>query len=695
MARNESPIAGPFVDQLTELFDVSYFIDHASTDHTIKIVSEHSGSSSIRLFSLLSDGYPQSQLATFFSRFAFERDDADCVFFLDCDEFLPFADRQSFTKHMRKLRERDPDAVFWHWRNLAPQLFDGGDIFSGKFRSRRDLSDLGKISLFKSIWEKDRKFVVDQGYHSISSDVALNQVISELPILHIPIQSKSQAMFKFAQGSNRLILEKGLLKKKLGYHWVNIAEELATTNPTATYLTSLAVNYPSAPKGEVSDELDELEFDFRYVSSPYFEDGTYVAAQTRGLIMRNSSAPISGGFTVINERGDKILSEKDTGRQFDGGRPGSQSLASEVTISEINNSAGVDLELLADGQQAVFGHHDGIPDIHGVHQLYRLFFEPLFSLPTKVPTTAWVGHIPFMFTLFKTLRPRTYVELGVHNGASFIAACTAAAQYQTGTKLFGVDSWEGDEHAGLYEGDNLYKDLSLYVSQNFENGALIRSYFADARNEFVAGSIDLLHIDGLHTYEAVKEDFTTWIPAMSAAGVILFHDINVHDRGFGVHRLWDELKEDYYTIDFSHSFGLGVLFVDEHSKEANAFKVLSSNPGMWRFYTNLVASVGETVGERAAFFQSQSDVANLHQQLGSLSDSLVGEQQDKAQKLVQIESLNNEIRSLNNELELVRQQVALLGNDRDVAQGAVEEIRRSTSWRISSPIRFLGSLLGR
>lgn len=174
---------------------------------------------------------------------------------------------------------------------------------------------------------------------------------------------------------------------------------------------------------------------------------------------------------------------------------------------------------------------------------------------------AWVEHIPFAFHLMKLLRPRLLVELGVHTGNSFSAFCQAARELQTTTVCYGVDTWQGDEHAGFYD-DSIFEDLVRDTNLSYsEFATLLRMKFDDALSAFSDSSIDLLHVDGLHTYEAVKHDFDTWLPKVSERGVVLFHDTAVRTEDFGVWRLWEELAPRYPSFQFSHGFGLGVLAV--------------------------------------------------------------------------------------------------------------------------------------
>jgi len=179
------------------------------------------------------------------------------------------------------------------------------------------------------------------------------------------------------------------------------------------------------------------------------------------------------------------------------------------------------------------------------------------------PESAWNQHIPFAFWLMQAHLPSVFVELGTSRGTSYFSFCQAVAALGLPTRCFAVDTWQGDAHTGFY-------DESVFAHVHACNGPkyagfsrLVRSSFDEALPHFADGSIDLLHIDGLHTYEACRHDFECWLPKLSRRAIVLFHDTNVRERGFGVFRLWAELAERYPHFEFVHEHGLGVLGVGE------------------------------------------------------------------------------------------------------------------------------------
>ncbi len=198
--------------------------------------------------------------------------------------------------------------------------------------------------------------------------------------------------------------------------------------------------------------------------------------------------------------------------------------------------------------------HDMIP---GVDLGDEITWEPM----RLVPPDPWTGHLAFAFWLVKALRPASFVELGTHSGNSYFAFCQAMAALAPPGRAYAVDTWVGDEHAGGY-GEEVYADVVAFNSQHFRQfSTLIRSTFDEARRYFADASIDLLHIDGMHSYDAVRHDYETWRPALSPRAVVLFHDTNVRERDFGVWRFWADISREHPSFEFNHSNGLGVLGV--------------------------------------------------------------------------------------------------------------------------------------
>ncbi|MDF1654203.1 MAG: class I SAM-dependent methyltransferase [Coxiellaceae bacterium] len=181
--------------------------------------------------------------------------------------------------------------------------------------------------------------------------------------------------------------------------------------------------------------------------------------------------------------------------------------------------------------------------------------------------SAWEGHLPFAKDLVKAKAPELVVELGSHYGDSFFSFCQSVSENQLATRCVAIDTWEGDHQTGFY-GDEIYQQVVAENVRYQSFSTLMRMTFDDAVKQFEDKSIDILHIDGLHTYEAVSHDFATWLCKIRPGGIVLFHDTVIVRDDFGVYKFWDEISSQYQdTYNFEHSCGLGVLRVPTDSPE--------------------------------------------------------------------------------------------------------------------------------
>ncbi len=294
--------------------------------------------------------------------------------------------------------------------------------------------------------------------------------------------------------------------------------------------------------------------------------------------------------------------------------------------------------------------------------------------PHRTKVTAWLQHIPFAFLTVDLLRPRLVVELGVHYGASYCAFCQAVAQLSLATRCYGIDTWEGDAQAGYY-GPEVLADLRGHHDELYGGfSTLIQSSFDGAVGGFADGTIDLLHIDGYHTYQAVKHDFETWRPKLSERGVVLFHDVNVRDReSFGVWRFWDEIKGQYPSFEFLHCYGLGVLGVGTEIPEA---------------FGGLLTASEQEVGAVRAFFYflgyalgaNTEEVKSLQGRLHEAHVALDGKQKELDGKQKELDGKQKELDGKQKELDGLHQHVARQGQQTQADFAAQQEDLRA--WKV-------------
>lgn len=195
--------------------------------------------------------------------------------------------------------------------------------------------------------------------------------------------------------------------------------------------------------------------------------------------------------------------------------------------------------------------------------------QSLALLPRYLAPSAWWQHVPVAHWLIGRLQPTTVVELGTHFGVSLFSFCEAAEALSGNSFIYGIDTWQGDNHTGKY-GEEVFRRVEAEATQShLSRCRLVRSSFDEALQHFGQASIDLLHIDGLHTYEAVLHDYKSWRSKVRKSGVILFHDTNVREGDFGVWKLWEELVHDHgdYCISMPHGHGLGILCLADERPE--------------------------------------------------------------------------------------------------------------------------------
>jgi len=348
----------------------------------------------------------------------------------------------------------------------------------------------------------------------------------------------------------------------------------------------------------------------------------------------------------------------------------------------------------------------------------NLLFEAAAFVPLRLQfPNSWCGHIPFAAWLMASRKPAVFVELGTHSGNSYLSFCQAVATHGAITRCFAVDTWQGDAHAGGYN-NSVFETLQAYHEPRYSHfSTLLQMTFDDALSKFADGSVDILHIDGLHTYEAVRHDFESWLPKLRPDGLVLFHDIHVYERGFGVWRFWSELCLRYsHHLEFSHSSGLGVLYLGgtAPTRLTDWLVPLSQTQGEIRQY---FTALGLSMLERYQAQEASQSAAHLNAEVIAhknwevrqgmtlaIKDAALYELRNAAQyreaQLVPLalanermrintERLEKEIDVLSNKIATgVKLQQELFATQSTLSQ-ALSATLASTSWRVTAPMRWL------
>ena len=193
----------------------------------------------------------------------------------------------------------------------------------------------------------------------------------------------------------------------------------------------------------------------------------------------------------------------------------------------------------------------------------------VFSNPIIAPAQVRSELLRFA-AIVAELKPSLALEIGTAHGGTL---CVISRLSHTSATIISVDMPGGQFGGG-------YKWFRIPIYKSFPVAAqklhLIRGDSHDAaiqsrvQNEVCKlRKLDLLFIDGDHSYEGVKADFESYRGLVRSGGVIAFHDIAEHPKETGceVSRLWNEIKTQHRHEEIVEDpeqgwAGIGILYVD-------------------------------------------------------------------------------------------------------------------------------------
>jgi predicted O-methyltransferase YrrM len=170
--------------------------------------------------------------------------------------------------------------------------------------------------------------------------------------------------------------------------------------------------------------------------------------------------------------------------------------------------------------------------------------------------------------IVKNINPKIVLEIGTARGGTLFLF---AKNFSEDASIITVDQ-PGWPLSGGYPFWEMWlletfkkRNQNIYIirsdSQKIETVKKIDSILQGEK-------LDLLFIDGDHSYEGVRKDFELYSTLVKNGGIIAFHDCLLDRDEYGnggVKKFWDEIKKNYSFKEIikdknKKEFGIGVIF---------------------------------------------------------------------------------------------------------------------------------------
>ncbi len=583
LVKNEGDLIAAWLAHICELFDLIYIVDHQSTDGTREFLLDAAKSQEkIHLFSFEEPGYFQSEIINQLAQMTFQDYPDAWLFPLDADEFLPVSSKSEFTASLNKF---DPDQVLLlNWQNYIPLYLqiDQQLQFNLPCLVPSKPGLYNKVAVRASTLSK-KKWKIAQGNHRLETETGswagLNAQVRFSNLIHMPVRSVDHFTLKCIQG-NISVYQLSDWRQRGPFHWHEMLNSILrygeiSSNIVRRFVASYGQTNDLDPNGISIYELIDEGWSVQNFDMAHGE------IFSNAINRRNT-------FIELSARLLEACPENNDFQRFLQINKDSQRKALDVALWQQQGTYSRNPNFYKLPELAI---QDSYQDFSEIELLQFFMSNSFMDRENPVPST-WETHIPFFYSLLNFYRPRRFVELGTHHGNCFFAACQVSKQLSYSMECIAIDTWAGDTHTGSYENEVFIQFMQI-LKRDYQHGKYIRKLFNDASKQFEPGSIDLLHVDGLHTYEAVSEDFANWLPMLSDRGIVMLHDTQERERGFGVWKLWAEISRKYPSFEFEHGHGLGVLLVGEHPEQhiQKLFEI-ASRPEYVKFMRFFFSNIG-------------------------------------------------------------------------------------------------------
>lgn len=166
------------------------------------------------------------------------------------------------------------------------------------------------------------------------------------------------------------------------------------------------------------------------------------------------------------------------------------------------------------------------------------------------PAEAHFASVPHLIRKYNC---RDIAEIGVERGGlthAILSACQLDSHFL-------IDPWRpySGSGAGWYFNQPRFQkwavwdDLYDYVVKCFgDRTTILRLPSLEAIQQFQSNSLDLVFIDGDHSYEAVTADIQAWLPILRDTGILAGHDYDAKEFPTVRQAVHDAFPDDIIRI---------------------------------------------------------------------------------------------------------------------------------------------------